>query len=253
MAEQNGIFSGQQDQQPQSQSPTASEEQATNVNSFDDQLKKITSVDGRQKYDSVEKALEALEASQQYIPTLKSEKEQLEAEVNKLREELAQRQGVQEVVDQLSQHQQNGQEGADHSEAPLGEEQVVNLLNATLTKREQELKLQENVNKVDQALRGKFGDKVIEAVTEKAKSLNTTPEQLGKLAETSPDLVLSLFGSTPSVSTTSTSFNIHANGPKEVTLQKPEKSLLNGASTRDQVEYMRKVRESIYQKYGIEQ
>lgn len=223
------------------------------VDAFKDQLSKITSEDGRQKYDSVEKALEALQASQEFIPTLKSEKDKLEEEVTKLRDELAQRKGVQEVVDQLSQHQQNGQEGADHSEAPLGEDKVLELLNNTLAQREQQSKLQENVNKVDQALRGKFGDKVLEAVSEKAKSLNTTPEQLGKLAETSPDLVLSLFGSTPSVSPTSTSYNIHSTGPKETTLQKPEKSLLNGASTREQVEYMKQVRDSIYQRYGIEQ
>ena len=247
MADQSVFNTDQQTQEtPEQQNPQQ-------VDSFNDQLSKIVAEDGRQKYDTVEKALEALEASQQYIPTLKSEKEKLEDEVNKLREELAQRKGVQEVVEQLSQHQQNGQEGADHSEAPLGEEQVVNLLNATLTKREQELQLKGNVDKVDQALRGKFGEKVIEAVTDKAKSLNTTPEQLGKLAETSPDLVLSLFGSAPNVSTTTTSFNIHGTGPKETELQRPEKSLLNGASSREQVDYMKKVRESVYQKYGVEQ
>ena len=56
----------------------------TNVsNPFDDLLNNIKNDSGERKYNSVESALEALKHSQEYIPTLKDEKNNMSQELEK--------------------------------------------------------------------------------------------------------------------------------------------------------------------------
>lgn len=219
---------------------------------FSDQLKAITAEDGRQKYGSVEKALEALSHSQTLIPTLQQQVTALELEKQTLREELAGSKSAQEIVEELAKHQQQGQEG-NPSETHFGEEEVAKLIQATLDKRAQEQTTVSNTAKVDNALKAAFGEKAPEIVLAKAKELNTTPEALGALAATSPDMVLALFqAKSTSPSPTSSSYNLGFNEPKKEELGRPEKSLMAGASSKDVAEYMRKIRDSVYEKHGID-
>jgi cell division protein FtsB len=256
MSDQTNVFNSNENDNNtnnnESQAPLG-ENTPQSVDSFSDQLKEIKAEDGRQKYSTVEEALKALAHSQTYIPELKNNNSQLEAEVNKLREELAKREGVQDIVDKLTK-QQEGDKGENHSETPLGEEAIVNLLNTTLEQRDRISTAKANTDKVVSALTDAYGDNVKDAVAQKARELNTTPEEIGKLAETTPDLVLTLFQVKQNTSTlTSGSVNLGARQPAEPELARPEKSLLAGASAKDQAEYMRKIKEHVYKKFDVKE
>jgi len=210
------------------ETPEQSKPQSVDV--FSDQLKNIKAEDGRQKYDTVEKALEALTHSQTMIPTLQTQVSTQEQEITQLREELAKSKGAQELVDSLTNHQQEGQQG-NPSETQFGEAEVARMLEATLDKREQVQVQTTNAGKVQTALVNAFGDKAQEVVQAKAKELNTTPEALGALSATSPDMVLALFNSkSTSPSVTNSSFNLGMNTVQDTPLGRPEKTLLSGAT-----------------------
>ncbi|UCW44315.1 hypothetical protein, partial [Pseudomonas phage PPAY] len=67
--------------------------------------------------------------------------------------------------------------------------------------------------------------------------------------------VLALFNaSTNSVKlNTATSLNTQLNAPERQPLQRPEKSLLKGATSKEQAEFMRRIREEVYAQHGITQ
>ena len=241
-----------QEQTQEEQQATLATSQPQSGDVFSDQLKTITAEDGRQKYDTVPKALEALAHSQTFIPTLQAQVSTQEQEITQLREELAKHKGVQEVVDSLTQHQQSQE--VTPSETKFGEEEVARLIANTLDKRSQEQTLELNANKVNDTLVSAFGDKAQEMVQLKAKELNTTPEALGQLASTSPNMVLALFQQKQtSTSVTNSSYNLGFNKPSEEPLKRPETSLLAGASIKDQTEFMRKIKAEVYKKYGIDE
>lgn len=244
------VFSDNNEQQEQ-QSQTTDNNNSQSGDIYADQLKTIVNEDGQQKYGTVDKALEALKHSQSFIPTLQSEKTALEAEVVKLREQVAQNKGVQDVVDELSNRQQSNQ--SDHSETPLGEERIAEIVANALKQRDTVNVQSGNAQKVEEALKGKFGDKTKEVIVAKAKELGTTPAKLGELAKDSPEMVLALFSAKPTQSSaTTTSYNFNSDPQKE-TLQRPEKSLLSGATNKEQLEFMQKVRAEVYAKYDIKE
>ena len=247
MSDPTSVFETNQSNTPAT--PDASQPQSGDI--FSDQLKTITAEDGRQKYDTVEKALEALTHSQTLIPTLQTQVSTQEQEISQLREELAKSKGAQELVDSLTNHQQAEQAG-NPSETQFGEADVASLISATLDKREQVQVQTTNVDKVQAALMNAYGAKAQEVVQAKAKELNTTPEALGTLAASSPDMVLALFNNkSTSPSVTNSSFNLGFNEPQDVPLGRPEKTLLSGATSADQREFMAKVKAEVYKKHGI--
>lgn len=249
MSDPTNVFGNNNEEQKPQETPEQIKPQSVDV--FSDQLKNIKAEDGRQKYDTVEKALEALTHSQTMIPTLQAKATQQEQEITQLREELATRKGAQELVDSLTSHQQEGQQG-NPSETPFGEADVAKMLEATLDRRDQAQVQTSNENKVQTALTNAFGAKAQEVVQAKAKELNMTPEALGKLASTSPDMVLALFNNkSTSPAMTNNSFNLHSNTPEEKPLARPEASLLSGATSAEQREFMAKVKADVYKKHGI--
>jgi ribosomal protein L16 Arg81 hydroxylase len=238
-------------EQPQQQAaPQATPEQAVTPptdNVFSDQLKGITAEDGRQKYGTVEKALEALSHSQTLIPTLQQQVTALEQEKTQLREELAKTKGVQEVVDSLAAQQQQAQEVTPPA-AQFGADDVVKILEQRSTATTQ----QGNAQKVNDALVSTFGSKAAETVANKAKELNTTPQALELLAKTSPEMVLALFNTKqPAAQITGSSFNFGHQQPQQELLKRPEKSLLSGAKSKDQMEFMKQIKAEVYAKHGI--
>lgn len=248
MSDPTNVFGTKEEQAPQE---TPEQNQPQSVDVFSDQLKGIKAEDGRQKYDTVEKALEALTHSQTMIPTLQAQATKQEQEINLLREELAKSKGAQELVDSLTSHQQDGQQG-NPSETPFGEADVAKMLEATLDRREQVQVQNTNAEKVQTALVNAFGAKAQEVVQAKAKELNMTPEALGALATSSPDMVLALFnGKSTSPAMTNNSFNLHSQKPEETPLARPEASLLSGATSAEQQEFMAKVKADVYKKHGI--
>jgi len=217
---------------------------------FNDQLAAIKNESGEQKYKTLDDALNALKHSQEYIPDLKTQLDSTKLELEALKVKLGATETVESAIQKLA--SEKSETNLDTTNVSgLDEQGVINLLN----KLEAGKSTATNVSQVDNAISKKYGEKAKEIVANKARELGITPERMGQLAGENPNLVLALFGATasPTNSTTTSSYNIPANAPIQPNaISPPEKSLLSGATTAEQVDYMRKVREEVYRKHGIQ-
>jgi hypothetical protein len=109
-----------------------------------------------------------------------------------------------------------------------------------------------NQSQVNNALVTKYGDNAQAEIIKKAKELNMKPSELGALSKSNPAMVLSLFGekvgSTP-VSTNS--YHIPADTAEFEPVKSPAKSVLSGATAKEQAEHMAEIRAEVYRKHGI--
>lgn len=226
----------------------------TSAELFATKLMSIRNERGEPKYDSIEKALDALNHSQTYIPQLKHEKETLEQEVARLREDLAKRQGVEEVIARLSPQP--------HTEAPttqaapvaLDEAAVQQMLQRALTAAESKKLAEQNLSAVRTALVAKFGEKAADEVKTKAAALGLPMSEVDRIAATSPSAVLAWFNASSPASSSApvrSTVTLPPSGdPTKVS--RPEKSILRGASSKDQAEFMRRIREEVFREHGID-
>lgn len=251
MADQPNVFD---DKPVETQQST---QQTPSTDLYADLLKMVKNESGEQKYESVPKALEGLVHAQHYIPQLKAELDRVQAENASLRMEKEKSQSLEEVVSRLTATQQQAQV----KEQPpvtsgLDEQAVVNLVKNVLQQTKQVESAESNIQKVQQTLSAKYGDKTVEVLEAKAAELGTTRAELGKLASENPSLVLALFGTQASsgAKPTTTSVTIPSSyQPERPELRRPEKSLLSGATSRDQAEFMRKIKSEVYAKYGVQE
>ena len=111
-----------------------------------------------------------------------------------------------------------------------------------------------NEKAVSDSLFSKFGDKTSEVVSSKAAELGMSVEGLQKLSQSSPQAALQLFQvqGVTQPKTTLGSVNIPPTHSQEDALQPPEKSLLRGASTKEQIAYLHRVRDLVYKKHNVE-
>lgn len=228
-------------------------QQPSQQSAFTDLLGKIRNEKGEQKYNSVDTALDALAHSQSYIPQLKSELSAKDAEIQRLKEELSKRAAVEDVVEKLTARQ--AQPESTPQVSGLSEQDVLNLVQNFSTKQQQEQAASLNEKKVSDALFGQYGDKTQEVVAKKAAELGMTVEALKTLSRTSPNAALQLFGSVSgngAPKTTKGSISIPPTTQREENLGKPTKSMLIGASTREQVDYLQKIKQEVYNRHGIE-
>lgn len=251
MADQPNVFdvSPAITQEPVQSNPAPSDA------SYADLLSSIVNESGKPKYDSIPKALEGLANAQQYIPQLKTELERKEAELLALKAKLDQQASVEEVVARLTaQQQQAPAQDTPPQASGLDEQAVVNLVKNVLNQTKQQESAVNNTLKVQEALTAKFGDKTVEVLEAKARELGTTRQELGQLASQNPSLVLALFGTTANKAASPTigSVNIPSSySPERAPLEKPGKSLLSGATSKEQAEYMRKIKEDVYARHGV--
>lgn len=223
---------------------------------FADLLKHIVNENGQQKYDSIPKALEGLAHAQNFIPQLKTEVQLKDAEIAKLRAELEQKQALEEVVGRLTATQQSTVKDEPPITSGLDEQAVMNLVKQTLMQTKQQESAQANILKVQETLSSKYGEKTVEVLESKARELGTTRQELGKLASQNPQLVLALFNvqASPGAKPTTTSVTLPSSyQPARDELKRPEKSLLSGSTSKEQAEFMRKIKEDVYAKYGVSQ
>lgn len=251
MADQpNDIFAAKA-AEPQ-QAPAATQPAATT--DFGDLLKLVRNDNGEQKYDSIPKALEGLVHAQQYIPQLQTTLQQKEAELAQLRAELAQKASVEEVVSRLTATQQTSVKDEPPVTSGLDQQAVVNLIQQTLSQSDAQKSAQANILKVQQSLSSKYGDKTVEVLEAKARELGTTRQELGELASRNPAMVLALFNvqASPGAKPTTGSVSIPSSyQPQREELKRPEKSLLSGSTSSEQRDFMRKIKEDVYAKYGV--
>ena len=218
-----------------------------------DQLMQIKNERGEPKYDSIPKALEALSHSQEYIPQLKGQVSEYEKQIEALKNELAKRESVEDVIARLTPRQP---EEPVHTSQPKGldEASVEEILQRTLTKREAEAVYQRNTQSVSDALISKFGDKAQEVVGLKAKELGLSTKDLGELSAKSPAAVLALFNTSLQSSTTSAPVRstVHLPDSQKPQDLSPKTSMLRGAKQSDIIDYWNKIKADVYNKNGID-
>ena len=228
--------------------------QPDSSNLFTDQLNMIKNDDGAPKYDSVPKALEALQHSQAYIPEIKTQLDARDSEIAALKEQLSKASTIDEVVDRFTASQGQAPEGTPAPQpAPLDEQAIISLLDSHSAQQKQVQSAQTNEMEVSNALVAKFGDKAADALKAKAAELGMTTDAMKSLAQQSPTAVMQFFGAaaSPSAPPTQSSVNLPIGGKKEEALQ-PETSLLSGATYKDQLGFLNKVREEVYKKHGVD-
>lgn len=141
------------------------------------------------KYASVEKALESLPHAQSHI-------QKIEQENAELRQRMAEAVAAEEVYKKLTESM-NPNSSATPKAVELDEASIATILEKTLTKREQEQVAAANVNRVKEALVGKYGDKAQEMYAAKAKELGVGVDFLNEVVRRSPKAAEELFGIKP--------------------------------------------------------
>lgn len=236
MSDQN-IFQGTQ----ATAAPDAADATAATTSTaqpFADLLGLIKNERGEPKYKDVQTALEALRHSQEYIPTLKQEKEATDAKLAALAAEVERLKNIEQSITQLTQQQHDAQKTP---AAGVTEEAVANLVNQTLTQREQAARKAANVSSVVTALTQKLGGEADKEFYKKAEELGMTAEQMNNLAAQSPTAVLKLFGlegnkpqSTPSISTVQSTVNTAGLQPQQHSyVGRNANTVSVGATTQD--------------------
>jgi hypothetical protein len=193
---------------------------------------------GEPKYRDLNTALQALQASQEYIPSLKTQYESEKAEAQRLREEVARLKTIEETVAALTQRQE--QSASPQAQQGLSEEQIAELVNRTLSRKEQETLQASNLASVVSTLQQSFGADAEKKFYEKATELGMSQVEINALAAKNPKAVLSMLGVNgqqahkPNPTATQSSFNSSAFQPnKETFVGRNSNPALVGATSQD--------------------
>lgn len=220
-------------------------------------LAAIKNENGEQKYADVEQGLKALIHSQEHISTVEANYKKLAEEKQALEDKLKEASTLDEVVNRLSASQAGQVEETPTQSPPtqaVDEEALANLVSNMISQRDENEKRRANRQAVQAKLVETYGDKASEVLSAKAAEVGSTTEDLGKLAETSPQLVLNLFNGQgqPTANPSTSTINMSNVQPTPEKLKAPEKSLLVGASTQDITDFMKQVKEEVNQELGVE-
>lgn len=223
----------------------------------EDLLSQIKNDQGEPKYADVTKALEALKHSQDYIPQLKTENDSLKETLEQYKEKLSKAEALEEIVSKLSAtppaNEQEQQETPPQAQG-LDEQQLSATLEKLLNQRTAEETAAHNQKAVTSALTQKFGEKAHDAFLAKASEVGLSPDALEKLSAESPKAALSLFGigaKEGSPSPTQGTVTAPHGAPPSKGITPPEKPLLLGAKTKDQIDYLLQIRKAVYEKHNI--
>jgi hypothetical protein len=243
MSDQTSIFTNTDNTQQTTSANTNNVDHSTVNNApvnngFADLLSQIKNERGEPKYRTPEDALKGLLHSQQFIETLKAEKAQADAEVQRLREEAQRVQTLEDTIKQLTTNQTQNQ----NTTAPvMDESKIAELVTKTLTQREQQAIAAQNTNIVVNAMQTAFGAEASKTFYEKGAELGLGQAEMNALAAKSPAAVMKMFGLsekqtqsttvvTPTTGTINTSGVQHT---PQTFIKRNEKSTLVGASSED--------------------
>lgn len=224
-------------------------------NTVDTLLDSIKNESGQRKYSNIEEALKALQHSQEYIPTLKATLTEKEQRLKELEEAAAKATTMDEIVAKLSAQPQQPQASGQPPKADgLDEQAVVKLVQQTLSQAQVSKLAQDNVDAVQTQLVAKYGDKVQEVIKQKAEELGISPKDIGELAKKSPAAALAMFGTQAKTGGNPTTGSVYKpplapDATPEV--KRPEKSILQGSSTKAQVEHLNEIKKSVYARLGV--
>lgn len=220
-----------------------------------DKLKALVNKDGKPKYDNAEKAIDALIHSQAHIERLEAEAAERNRELEESRIKAAQADALEAVIERLKPNTTPEQKQTPSS-AGLSEEATLAQLEKIIEKRDLAKIAQSNFDSVNAQLLAKFKtpEAAKAAVAAKAAELGLTTQDLGALSSRSPKAVLAYFGETPRAPqpTTPTSQTpVQPVNPNEP-LKSPAKSLLLGATSKEQKAFMDEVKREVYKRHGID-
>lgn len=232
MSDQNSIFNDPNAAPPQNQNPpgnggTPQDDDLATL------LSGIKNERGEPKYKSVQDALKALQHSQEYIPTLKQTKEELEQKLAEAMTEVAKVKTLEQTVAELAQRITNAPTNT--AVVPVDEGKIAELVNRTLTQAQQATLQRTNLQSVVAAVKTVYGDKAEEVFYNKANELGMSRDEFNAMAARSPKAVLSLIGVGENKSTT-TAQGVNTVGfqPKpDSFIKRNGKSVLSGAGARE--------------------
>ena len=190
----------------------------------------ITDENGRQKYADVETALKALKTSQEYIPNLQTE-------IQDLKQRMELNNEVKTVSDLLNSTTQEPQ--ATPEAAPATTEakpegtgpEMQEMFEAFMAERESRNQAATNVQSVKDQLATQYGEKQAEVYEGKAQELGVSVEFLNDMAAKSPKAVLEYFKKPTGSPTVApgNSANVSGVAPQP----EPIKNVMYGASTQE--------------------
>ena len=223
---------------------------------FADKLMAIKNENGEPKYKTGEAALEALQASQQFIETLKTEKQGVLTDLEKAKAELAKMGNIDDFVKRIAPNAEpEPTKPTSEKSQSLSEEEITKLLETALSKREQESRAKANLDSVIVEVSKTHGDKAASVIAQRAKDLQTTPEALRELAKTNPTMALTLLNvkvqpsAQPSRSTTIPPIHSSESNPAPVF----EKGVARGGfSNKELVDRWRQVKDFTYKELKVE-
>lgn len=221
---------------------------------FADKLKTIVDDNGKPKYESTDKALDALAHSQAHIKRLEEEASSRNDELTKALEELNSRKTVEDFVNRLAPDPNpNTDPKTPEVVNGLDENKVAELISNTLTQREKQALEANNVNTVVNKLKEKFGDSAAEEVSKVAKDNGMTTKELQEMSASRPQLVLNLFGEkAPKPQSTTTSHSNVAEDHSTTDDEGKTKLLRGGITSKELTAGWKAIGKDIHDKYGIE-
>lgn len=229
--------------------------QPPSASTYADLLGSIKNEQGVQKYATIEEAFKGLANAQDYIPQVKTQLSAKEQEIAELRAELEKRKAVEDVIASLQPKQPEVPvvEPTSQPSQGLSPEAVQQLVMQQLSHAKAQETQQTNVSKVRSALVSKYGEKAQEVASTRAAELGMSMEQLSSLSASSPDAVLALLNASVSSAPTGAPVrsSVHLPDTQRTVDLTPEKSMLYGASQKDVLAYMDKIRQKVKQENGL--
>lgn len=248
-----------QDVFAENQTNPAGDPSVSPTDPFADKLKEIRDETGKPKYKDVDTALEALNASQQFIEQLKQEKRQVEAEKATAEAELAKLGNIDDFVKRLNPTQEQPNV-TPTSDAPggLSEDKVVELMEQRLKAQQEKAVAEQNLQKVLSTLVQEHGDNAATFIQNKAQELGTTPTKLKELSSSNPTMALHLLGGaavkpkvTPSVSSVLSPTNDSGELTRPV-VEKGQGVARGGRTNKELLEMFRQSKEYTNKRIGLE-
>lgn len=232
----DNIFQGQTTDQQQT-SGVANPQPSNDNTSFADLLGNIKNEKGEPKYRDLPTALDALRHSQEFIPQLRNENDTLKRELEDLRAQVTKLNTVEETLQRLTSTQQQQPPQAAQG---LDEKSIAELVNRTLTAKEQEAIKKSNIQTVVNAMQSRLGVDAEKTFYSKAAELGMQPADINSLAASNPKAVLKLLGiedvqTTHKVVTPTTS-GVNTSGYQQkpdTLVRKNDKPVLIGATSND--------------------
>lgn len=200
---------------------------------------------GEPKYKSVQDALKALQHSQEFIPSLKQSKEELEAELQKVRAQAAKVDTLEQTIIELTQRVGNVSNTSDKG---LTEEQIAELVNKTLSHNQQQSLQKQNLDTVAAKAKEIYGDKAEQVFYDKAKELGMSNAEFNALAARTPAAVLRLIGADSDTKLRSVNSGVNTDGfqpAKDSMITFNKTSIMVGASSDEVIEESRNARKLV--------